>query len=226
MNDLVLGRRGLGKTTLAVHIADGLNKHKIAWSPNAQFKMADFRTQNLEDLMDAIEDSEEDESFFAEYIPDGDLDANFTVFGSQLWRYGNFVLIVDESNELQTPQRINDILARYIRRAPRREKGDADPVDIIQTTHFPVDLHRVSFGLSDYAYIFRLSRERDFERIRVEFGEDVEQEVRLLRTPETTPPGRDVLKINIVTKEYEIITDSDTWNTKIAKPKENPLYVR
>lgn len=219
MNTLVLGRRGLGKTTLAVHLARKLNPHVIAWSPNAQFKMADYRTANLDELLDRIEDSEEDEAFFAEYIPDGDLDTNFTIFGHQLWRYGDFVLIVDEANELQTFQKINPVLARYIRRAPRREKGDENPVDIIQTTHFPVDLHRVSFGLSDDAYIFRLTRELDIERIRREFGDAIAEETMRLKTPETDPPGRDVLHVNIVTRQYEVIEDSDTWNEKIAKEK-------
>lgn len=225
MQNLVLGRRGLGKTTLAVHLAFEMNQHVVAWSPNAQFKMANFRTSSREELTDYLDDLDEErrERELIEYVPDGDLDLDFTLFGTALWPYGDFVLIIDETNELQTYSRINPVLARYIRRAPSREKGDDNPIDIIQTTHFPVDLNRVSFGLSDYAYIFRLTRELDLERIGKELGEEIAEIVKTLRTPQTDPPGRDVIKVDIVTREYEIISDSDSWDMKIKREK--PSYL-
>jgi hypothetical protein len=187
--------------------------------------MADFHTSNLEELQDYLDDADEEKGYFVEWIADGDLDADFTLLGRILWGFGNYVLIVDEANELQTPAQINPILARYIRRAPRREKGERDPIDIIQATHFPVDLHRVSFGLADDAYIFRLTRERDFIRIRAELGEEVADAVGQTKTPETNPPGRDVVHVDIVTHEYEVMTEPKDWYMRIEKEKEPNQYV-
>jgi DNA helicase HerA-like ATPase len=180
----------------------------------------------MEMAIDFIDSADDEESYFVEYIPDGELDVDFSIFGRMLWKYGDLVLVVDEANELQSPAASNNILSRYIRRAPRREKGEADPVDIIQTSHFPVDFHKTSFGLADEAWIFRLTRERDIQRIRNELGDDVADAVMETRTPEMMPPGRDVVHVNIVTREFEVVTDSDSWNAKIYKSKEgNSTYV-
>lgn len=221
MNTLVLGRRGLGKTTLAVWRGKLLNKHIIAWSPGAQFaKQADFRTYDLPELLDYIDESEEESTYLAEYIPDAadDLNEQFVYFGQALWRYGDFALIVDEAEELQSPAQINPMLNKYIRQAPRREKGEADAVDIIQTSHFPVDFHKVSFGLSDEYYLFRLKRDLDYERIEKEFGLEIRSAVEMTKTPQTDPPGRDVVYIHGDTNEYEVMTDPALWNTAKKKP--------
>lgn len=221
MNTLILGRRGLGKSTLAVWRARQLSKHIVAWSPGAEFRAADLHITARDELLDfmdsASDDEEEEQPYFVEYIADGDLEENFDRFARVLWKFGDYALIVDEANELQTPASINPMLARFIRRAPRREKGDENPIDIIQTSHFPVDFHRISFGLADEAFIFRLTRLRDWERIRDEFGEAVAQAVDQAKTPETDPEGRDVIHLNVVTEKFQLMQDPDEWNEGIRE---------
>lgn len=223
MNTLILGRRGLGKTTLAVWHAQTLSNHIVAWSPGAQFKNADVRTHDLEVIDDWMDNADNDEDYFLEYVPEGDYDTDFTTFAMTIKQYGDFVLIIDEASEIQSPSKINDRLDKLIRRAPRREKGEKRPIDIVQTTHFPVDLHRTSFGLSDDAYIFRLTRQRDIDRIRVELGDSVADAVEGTKTPETSPAGRDVVHVNITTQQFEIMEDPTKWNTRIAIQEEAQL---
>lgn len=226
MNTLILGRRGLGKSTLAVWRGRQLSKHIIAWSPSAQFSMADYRTTNWEDLIDFIDGANDDEEYLAEYIPQDDLEADFNFVGEKLWEYGGYALVVDEANELQSPSKINDVLSRFIRRAPRREKGDdeSEIIDIIQTTHFPVDLHKVSFGLGDEAYIFRLTRLRDKIRIEDELGPEIAAAVDSARTPETHPPGRDVVYANIVNREFHVMENPEEWNIRLRRETPEPIH--
>lgn len=221
MNSLILGRRGLGKSTLAVWRARQLSNHIVVWSPSAQFAMADYRTSNTKDLLDFIEGADQEEEYLVEYIPGDNLEADFTFVGEKLWEYGGYVFIVDEANEVQSPAKINEVLGRFIRRAPRREKGDDEEicVDIVQTSHFPVDLNKVSFGLGDEAFIFRLTRARDMMRIEEELGEEVATAVAETRTPETEPAGRDVVHVNITTRQFDVMTDPDEWNIRLRKEK-------
>jgi hypothetical protein len=189
-----------------------------------------LRTQSIDELFDEFDDVEDNDQWVAEYVPPGrDLDEEFKAFGNALWGWGNFTFIIDESSEIQSPGQVNPVLAQYMRRCPRREKGDKNPVDVIQTTHFPVDLNKVSIGLADEAYIFKLTRERDYFRVRTEFGEQVATAVSQLKTPESYPPGREVVKVNVDTGEFFIMTDPEQWHVEMRKPKndeEEFLYVR
>lgn len=222
MNTLIMGRRGTGKTTLAVWKARQLNIRAIAWSPNAEYENSDLRTTDLDTLIDYIDTREDDEGYFVEYIAEPPYDDNFNEFGRRLWSFNDFVLIVDEASEIQSPMWMNDQLNRYIRRAPRREKGEAGPIDIVQTTHFPVDLHKVSFGLGDDAYIFNLTQRLHVDRIERELGAEVAAAVRSARTPESSSPGRDVVHINLITQKFEVMEDPEEWyvNLNPEEPQE------
>jgi hypothetical protein len=225
MNVLIIGRRGLGKSTLAVHEAFELNANQMYFDPGDQFQQVKYKTSNLDDLFERFESWPEDETFTISYVPPrGAVEAHWDAFAHRLWDFvgqhqggASFVLIVDEAHRLQSPQKIDDMLDEFIRRSPRRERGDANPIDIIQTTHYPQDLNRVSWGESDKIFIFNVFHKNARKAIEDQFGEDVALEVTQLRTPKTG--GRDVLEVESETGAFVVLDNPDEWAYNIREPR-------
>ena len=238
MNSLVIGRRGLGKSTLAEFLANQETDNKIIFDPNNQFKDAHFVTSDLEELKDHLEEFESDDenSLFVAYVPTGEVELEWDRFAPAVWSYGDYALIIDEAHWLQKPSYINPWLSRFIRQAPRRERGDENPVDIIMTAHRPQDIHGVVLSQCDYEYLFRTTKRRDLEYIEKEFEFDSDEElllfdgrqrppiVQVVRSLRTPPEGRDVVRIPIEEPQnYEVWTDAERWHVDIRKPPKNSL---
>jgi hypothetical protein len=232
MNIIIVGRRGLGKSTLADYKASELNRNRIFFDPGNQFHNVNFKTSEIDELVEKLEEWPEDEPFIISYVPPhGDIEASWNVFAAQLWSFigqfegaASFVLTIDEAHRLQNPHYINQWLDDYIRRSPRRERDDSNPIDLIQTTHMPQDLFRVSWGESDYVYFFNVFQKNALKAIEEQFSEkipDVRELVANLKTPKTG--GREVLEIESETGQYRIITDPSEWHTDIRnrRPPEN-----
>ncbi len=229
MNNLIMGRRGLGKSTLAEFLALQLNRDLVIFDANNQFKDAEHRTsdvQEVEEILDAHSSSDDPSPLSLSYIPLGDVESDWNKFARAIWNFGDYSLIVDEAHRLQKPQYVNLWLDRFMRQAPRRERNDAQPIDIIQTYHRPTDVNGIVLGLADYAYVFRTTKRRDVEWIEKEWGEELASAVQQLRTP---PIGvkprrddpRDVIKVPIEEpSEYEVITDPHSWYVDIRKRRE------
>jgi hypothetical protein len=161
------------------------------------------------------------------------VEVHWNNFAATLWEFmgphkgaASFVLTVDEAHRIQSPQQINDWLDEFIRRSPRRERGDSNPIDLIQTTHLPQDLYRVSWSESDYVYFFNVFDKRALKAIDEQYGEkipDIKTLVSNLKTPRTG--GREVLEIESETGIHRIITDPTEWQTDIKseKPPANTL---
>jgi hypothetical protein len=228
LNILIIGRRGLGKSTLAVSEANNLNPDQIYFDPGAQFANVDFRTSDLEEFFERFESWPEDRNYRLAYVPPhGDIEAHWNIFAHRLWEFigqheggASFVLIVDEAHRLQSPARIDDMLDELIRRSPRRERGDKNPVDLIQTTHYPQDLNRVSWGESDVIFLFNVFHKNARKAIEEQFGPEVAEEVEVLRTPKTG--GRDVLKVDSETGSYILLDNETEWYYDIRKPLPQP----
>lgn len=228
MNVLIIGRRGLGKSVLAAHKATQLNRNEIYFDPGNQFHRVDFKTSDLDEFTDKLENWPKDKPFVISYVPPrGNIEAHWNNFASVLWDFigqhedaASFVLIIDEAHRIQSPQMVNDWLDEFIRRAPRRERDDSNPIDIIQTTHCPQDLHRVSWAESDVVYFFNIFDKRALKAIDEQFGgkiPDVVELVSNLKTPKTG--GREVLEIESETGTYRIMEDSDEWFNDIRNRK-------
>jgi AAA domain-containing protein len=231
MNILVIGRRGLGKSTLAEHEAQELNANRIYFDPGNQFHNVAFKTSDLDEFFDRLESWPDDEPFVIAYTPPkGNVEKNWDMFASRLWDYvgthegaASFVFIIDESHRLQSAQYINDMLDEFIRRSPRRERGDSNPIDLIQTTHYPQDLNRTSWGESDYIFFFNVFHKRARKAIEEQFGPEVADQVANLKTPKTG--GREVLKVESETGTSELLDDDSVWfyNIRQARPPKNDL---
>lgn len=228
MNILIIGRRGLGKSVLAASKASELNANQIYFDPGNQFHRVDLKTSDLKEFQERLEDWPEDKPFVISYVPPrGNIEIAWNNFASVVWDFigqhkgaASFVLIIDEAHRIQSPQQVNDWLDEFIRRAPRRERNDGNPIDIIQTTHCPQDLHRVSWAETDYTYFFNIFDKRALKAIDEQFGGKIENVVELvsnLKTPKTG--GREVLRIESETGEYKIIENPDEWYSDIRNPK-------
>src|SRR5271157_5988649 len=116
MNDLIIGRRGLGKSNLAKHIADTLNPNQIFFDPGNQFHNVDFKTSDLNELLTKLEEWPEDKPFVISYVPPkGNIELAWNSFASVIWDFtgqhkgaASFVLIIDEAHRIQSPQTVND----------------------------------------------------------------------------------------------------------------------
>lgn len=228
MNIIDVGRRGLGKSVLAAFQADKLNRNQVYFDPGNQFHRVDLKTSDLSEFTERLESWPEDNPYVISYVPPkGNVEAYWNGFANALWSFigqheggASFVLVVDEAHRLQSPQTINDMLDEFIRRAPRRERDDHNPVDIIQTTHAPQDLHRVSWGESDYIYLFNIFDKRALKAIEEQFAskiENIREIVTNLKTPKTG--GREVLEIESETGSYRVIENPAEWYNNIRQPK-------
>lgn len=228
MNVLVIGRRGLGKSTLANWKANELNRNQIYFDPGNQFHNVDVKTYDLKELQKTLEDWPDDEPYVISYVPPrGNVETWWNMFAGTIWDFtgvhdgaSSFVLVIDEAHRIQSPQTINDWLDEFIRRSPRRERGDRNPIDIIQTTHLPQDLFRVSWSESDYVYFFNVFDKRALKAIDEQYGTKIPNVTELvsnLKSPKTG--GREVLEIESETGTYRIITDEAEWASDIKSPK-------
>jgi hypothetical protein len=229
MNELIIGRRGTGKSTLARSEAAKLNTHQIFFDPGDQFENVECKIATVKQLHEQLEkdwSADGDGPVSISYVPASSaVQAEWDAFARELWDFtgtheeaASYALVIDETHELQGSQWIDDWLARFIRRSPRRERGDPNPVDLIQTTHNPQDLNRLTFSQQDEIFIFNMFDRRALKAIADQWGEEVAEAVKQLRTPKTG--GRDVLQVEAETGEYKVLTNSEEWYTDIRVRKE------
>lgn len=235
---LAIGRRGLGKTTLAEWRARRFNRNVAAFDPRRQFKNYEVQTSDLKTVKKEFEkdwENPKSEPLSLSYAPprviqgDGSIDEReiehrWNEFAAQLWDYtgeeegcGSYCLIVDEAHNLMSPQYVNGWLSTYVREVPTRERGDANPVDIILTSHRLQDFHGSVTAQVGEIYIFNMIKPRDLKVIEDEWGEELAEKVRNLRTPKSNPPGRDVILVDPETGTIEVIDNPDSWYVNIRK---------
>jgi hypothetical protein len=227
MNVLIIGRRGLGKSTLADFVASELNSSRLVFDANGQYKNADVSTSDLKKFIEALDRAAKDKKDFTiAYVPKGNIELEWERFASALWGngavpiYGDYSLIIDEAHRLQRSQYVSDWLDRFMRQAPRRERGDEAPVDVIQCFHRPQDIHGIVLALADIIYFFRVSKRRDLENIEKEFDPEIREAIETLRTPDTEPYGRDVLRIDVESNSFVLLRDPNQWYKDIRTKKE------
>jgi hypothetical protein len=168
MNILICGTRGVGKSTLALHIAKGWNGTTVIFDPRGSFDRAGIPCYSTEEMMEHLESG--DYAQGGEPVPlvvrvDGppaivfdDMCANLFPHQFRGWR-GRLALIVDESRNLQSSHQIQPSLDRIVGQAPIND------VLIIQTTHEIKEWNSKCKSVMDECLLFYQKGPMNYKRI-------------------------------------------------------------
>ncbi len=177
MLDLIIGRRELGKTTLAVCLCRYYStrvifdpRHMIETSSviltdgEISEKLYSLLDENAEIVVRPVFDKEET---FSEMCAE--------IFA---WLRDNptepFCLLLDESRFIKTPE-LNPHFDYIVRCTPRVN------IAVILTCHGVIDVSTDLRRIADYWVLFRLTMEADLERVREKCGDTVALEVSQLQ---------------------------------------------
>lgn len=224
----IIGKRGTGKSTLALSLAREMNRRIVIWDSNNQFKNATYHVTELERLDELMQDDDLWETpggFEIAFVPHhGVKEPQFDAFASVMWQYisdvrdsgaASFAIIIDEANQLQSPNYINQWLDDFIKRTPSREKGNYNPIDVVIIAHRPQDITGDIWDNSDYVYIFFMYGRNAIAAIDKQWGDEMAERVKGLRVPKTG--GRDVLKVDTTTGQALLIDDPELWYSGIER---------
>lgn len=176
MLDLIIGRRELGKTTLAVSICRHFAT-RVIFDPRHMINTtSDILTDGqitgvLYEMLNTR----------SEIIvrPQFDKEETFNAMCAEIyaWLKDNpgepFCLLVDEARFVKTPEE-NPHFDFIVRCTPRADST------VILTCHGIVDVSPDLRRVADYWILFRLTMEADIDRVRERCGEDVAEAVQKL----------------------------------------------
>lgn len=176
MLNLCIGRRELGKTTLAVHLARFYQK-RVLWDPRHMISTSDviLDDTNIEGLYDAI--SRYDEVIVRAHF---NVEETFEIMCEQIqsWITENqgttFCLLLDEIRF--TPKPDDEQNFNWIVRCTPRET-----VSVIVTAHGVPDINTNMRRIADYWILFQLTLEADLQTVLERCGKQVEKETQKLK---------------------------------------------
>lgn len=209
--NIVIGVRRQGKSTLTLSLAMKSSPGTVIFDPNNQFRMIK-PVHTPQELHWALEDNEQK---IVRYLPDPDrIWDDFTEFAKVVWYTlgGQYSLIIDEADQIQTPNKMNSMLAMFVRRAPTDEDYP-NTVNIYQSTHRPGDLNSVVKALATDWYIFRMTLARDVQVIDEQWGEEIAAKVQQL--DKFTFLHAWLAEGGV--RKYEIVADPSTWYVKLRQ---------
>jgi hypothetical protein len=166
MITIVVGRRGVGKTTLAYFLSRK-NPTRLIFDPRAQFKTS---TDIVHDGVGIFELLDEKEEIIVQ--PYSDVKGNFLQVAQEFreWTIANpdepCSFLVDEVRFLETPNENYDPLEQLLR------FSDSSQVDIIFTCHRPGDIAVDIRAIADYLVFFRTTQEHDLKIIKERCGQE------------------------------------------------------
>jgi DNA helicase HerA-like ATPase len=153
--EIVTGRKGQGKTSLAYHRARLSRRGVAVFDPNAQFRIGSI-VRDAACLSVAMDDPA---VTLVVFQPHGEVWADFEQFQQTIFGKREIAVIVDEASLLGSPQRISPALDQLIR------LGRTKDIDIFLTAHRPQDLNGIVFSLADTFCFFHTTHPRDLQRI-------------------------------------------------------------
>lgn len=229
MQAILIGVRRQGKSTLSLYLArkcanEGAgNGGVIIFDPNNQFRTI-HAVYTTEDLQWELEKNEIRE---VRFLPDTDnIRASFDAFANVVWNTigGTYSLIIDEADELQSPNTIEPMYARFVRRAPT-EIDAPNTVHLFSATHQIADFNRIVKALASDWYMFRTILARQLDAIAEQWGEEIAEHVSQL------PPYTFVHAWlgEGGERKFEIISDPASWYVPLLPQeprKEEQLNVR
>jgi hypothetical protein len=163
------GRRELGKSTLALHLARR-RATRVIFDPRFLFKTSNVivRIVDANSIYELLNTEKE-----IIIQPDSDVAGNFerTCNGIKLWILDHplepICFLIDEASFVDTPNYICESLSWILRCTPRKT------VDIIFTAHRPADIAVGIRAIADFWYMFRITQENDLKVIQDRCGSEI-----------------------------------------------------
>jgi hypothetical protein len=206
MLDLAIGRRELGKTTLAIHLARHSDT-RVFFDPRHMINTtSDILTDsNVREALYTMLDTR------SEIVvrPQFDVEGTFFAMCEEIYNWlienpgQTFCLLVDESRFVKNPE--ENIYFDYIVRCTPSKF-----VTVIFTAHSIPDIGIHLRRIADYIILFQMTEDADLEFVRERCGRDVEKEVQTLRPYE-------FIVWNDSTRKWKKVTKSQSWYVKLEE---------
>ena len=207
MLDLVIGRRELGKTTLAVSLCRHFST-RVIFDPRHMINTTSdiLGDGQVEGVLYEMLDTR------AEIIirPSFDREGTFAAMCAEIYSWlkdnpeESFCLLVDEARFVQTPEE-NPHFDFIVRCTPRSH------CTVIMTCHGIVDISPDLRRVADYLILFRLTMESDLTRIRERCGDTVAEQVQSLNPYE-------YIVWNDANATWAIHREKQKWYVSLERP--------
>jgi hypothetical protein len=201
--EIITGRKGLGKSSLAYHHAR-LDKPGVAiFDPNAQFSIGRISSTPIQ-----FHESLDEPGNLVVYRSIGNVWDDFADFFEIIFARRDLAVIVDEASLLGSPQKIHPDLDKLIRLGRTKE------LDIFLTAHRPQDLHGITFSLADSYCFFHTTHPRDLEKIESFTSAELAARVQQLA-------GRSFACWSVENEQFYVNTNPADWREEIARPEKS-----
>lgn len=197
--EIITGRLGQGKSSLAYHKARLARRGVVVFDPNFQFGNGAI-VHSGPALLAALSNPEPVTPVI--YQPAVDVWANFQEFADVVFTRRQIAVLVDESSLLQSPQKIHPALDSLLRLGRTRE------LDVFLTAHRPQDMNGIAFSLAHVYCFFHTTHPRDVERIRDFTNEAAAERVQGL-------PLHHFLSWSVELEEFYVNASPEGWREEI-----------
>lgn len=191
-NGLVMGKRGRGKTTLALHLARSLGLTVCVFDINRQFDFPAALVADRNDLESRLYEGAD----FIVFRPGLDIDAGFEEFAQGISNWRDLTILVDESSRLQASNSLHPWLDEFIRRGR--------DIHLLQTFHRPSDAANICRALASDWYIFQTRQPASLACVADQCGAEVAEIVSSLGAREYVHWDDDA-------ETCERVNDAGTW---------------
>lgn len=203
--EIITGRKGQGKSSLAYHRARLANKGVVIFDPNGQFAIG--RTvHTAHDLAQALNEPASPVVF----QPTGGVADGFAEFFDVIFTRRRISVVVDEASLLGSPQRIDENLDKLIR------LGRTKQLDVFLTAHRPQDFHGIVFELADAYCFFHATHPNSLRRIEEFTSEKASARVQQLSRHQ-------FLCWSVETESFYVNTQPEGWREEISPEPEPEL---
>ncbi len=198
MIDVITGRQGQGKTSLAYHLARREHPGVFVFDPTEAFGIG-TKVYSAAELVAAGENGAQSPIVF---VASGKLEEEISAFCLAVMNFQGVSVIVDEAALVSSPSWIPDDLDRLVRRSRRLELA------LYITAHRPQDLHGLFFSLAHYYQFFHTTNHNDVKKIR-EYTSDALSE----RVTQLAPHV--FAQWSVATNDFFVNSDPRSWKVEL-----------
>jgi len=196
--DVITGRQGQGKTSLAYHLAKREHVGVFVFDPTEAFSIGTL-VYSAAELIAAGENSAPSPIVF---VATGNLEKEISEFCLAVMNFRGVSVIVDEAALVSSPAYIPEDLDRLVRRSRRLEHA------LYLTAHRPQDLHGLFFSLAHFYQFFHTTNFNDVKKIRERTNDALAERV------ETLPPHV-YAQWSVATNDFFVNSDPRSWKVEL-----------